>query len=192
MYPGAELLQEIGRVTIAGPRLEVLMGRLWWHLDITNVDELQARRSPFGTQVANVRALTAVRLSGELQTLVQEAVNAAERAAKVRNDIVHQDWVLRGRDAMRPVAALADLKSQQDLERYLEEWDREAKESPDWLRLPAHGLELVPGNTLDELTAAERRSAEAADQISALVFAVAGARETGHPAGWVTATSPDA
>jgi hypothetical protein len=185
VYPAQELLQEVGRVTIAGARLEVQMGALWWQLDRGSVDEITARKDSISRQVANVRRLAGVRLDGDLQARVQKAAAEAESASDLRNNVVHQDWVLRGPAAMRPVAELAGLNSQDDLDVYLEEWEREARTSPDWLRMPARSLDLVPGQTLEELKSAERRLAAAADRVAALAFAVASARNTSHPTGWV-------
>jgi hypothetical protein len=186
VYPASEL---VGRVTIAGARQEVHMGWLWWHLDRAGVKEVAARKAALSRQIANVRRLASVRLRGELQAHVREAANDAKRAGERRNDVVHQDWVLRGPDALRAVAELPDFESLDDLQRYVEEWDREAKNSPGWLRLPGRRLDLVPSNTLDELRAVERQLANAADRVSELTFAVASARETGHPAGWISTTS---
>lgn len=45
MYPGPDLLQEIGRVTIAESRLDVQMGMLWHHLD-QSVKLEDSRRAP--------------------------------------------------------------------------------------------------------------------------------------------------
>jgi hypothetical protein len=188
VYPALELLQEVGRVTIAGARLEVQMGALWWQLDRGSVDEITACKDSISRQVANVRRLAGVRLGGDLQARVQEAAAEAESASDLRNNVVHQDWVLRGPAAMRPVAELAGLNSQDDLDTYLEEWEREARTSPDWLRMPARSLDLVPGQTLDELKSVERRLAAAADRVAALVSAFASARDTGHPTGWVAST----
>jgi hypothetical protein len=185
VYPAQELLQEVGRVAIAGARLEVQMGRLWWQLDKGSVDEIAARKSSISRQVDNVRKLAEVQLSGYLQAGVQQAAAEAESASDLRNNVVHQDWVLRGPDAMRPATELASLNSQDDLDVYLGEWDREARTSPDWLRMPARSLDLVPGQTVEQLKSVERRLAAAADRVAALVFAVASARETGHPTGWV-------
>jgi hypothetical protein len=188
VYPAQELLQEVGRVTIAGPRLEVQMGALWWQLDKDSVDEITARKDSASRQAASVRRLAGIRLRGDLQARVQKAAAEAESATDLRNNVVHQDWVLRGPDAMRPVAELAGLISQDDLDAYLQEWEREARTSPDWLRMLARSLDLVPGQTLDELKSAERRLAAAADRVAALVLAVASARDTGHPTGWVAST----
>ena len=41
------------------------------------------------------------------------------------NEIIHQDWVLNSRDAMRSVAVLAHGESE-DMPVYLEEWNRES------------------------------------------------------------------
>jgi hypothetical protein len=186
VYPAQELLQEVGRVTITGARLEVQMGALWWQLDKGSVDEITARKNSISRQAGNVRRLAGIRLRGDLQARVQEAAAEAVSASDLRNNVVHQDWVLRGPAAMRPVAELAGLDSQDDLDVYLEEWEREARTSPDWLRVPARSLALVPGQTLEGLKSVERRLAAAADRVAALVFAVASARDTGHPTGWVT------
>jgi hypothetical protein len=62
---------------------------------------------------------------------VVAAVVAAEAARTRRNEIVHQDWLLRGRDAMRSVSELARITSE-DLPAYLEEWERESRTSKDW------------------------------------------------------------
>jgi hypothetical protein len=191
VYPALELLQEVGRVTIAGARLEVQMGALWWHLDKGSVNKITARRASISRQIDNVRSLAGVRLRGDLQARVQEATAEAESASDLRNNIVHEDWVLAGPDAMRPVAELAGLNSQDDLDVYLEDWEREARTSHDWMRVPARSLDLIPGQTLEELKSAERRLAAAADRVAALTFAVASARETGHPTGWVPSPGTD-
>lgn len=164
------------------------MGALWWQLDKASVDEITARKTSISSQVGNVRRLAGVRLRGDLQARVQDAAAAAESASDLRNNVVHQDWVLRGPDAMRPVAELAGLNKPDDLDVYLEEWEREARASPDWLRVPARSLDLIPGQTFEELKAVERRLTAAADRVAALVFAVASSRDTGHPTGWVAGT----
>ncbi len=51
---------------------------------------------------------------------------AAEAARKRRNQVIHQDWLLRGPDAMRPVADLNDV-APQGLPAHLEAWERESK-----------------------------------------------------------------
>jgi hypothetical protein len=185
VYPSEELLQEVGRVAIAGARLEIRLGRLWWHLDKGGTDELKARRAAVSAQIKEVRGLAATRLEGPLREAVESALTEASNAADMRNNAIHQDWVLRGPAATRPVAELPELGDQADLDRYLEQWDREATNSPDWLRQPARGLNLAPAQTIDDLQKIERRLAAAADRIEALTFAVASARETGHPEGWV-------
>jgi hypothetical protein len=89
VYPAQELLQEVGRVTIAGARLEVQMGALWWQLDKGSVDEITARKNSISRQVANVRRLARIRLRGDLQARVQEAAAEAESASDLRNNVVH-------------------------------------------------------------------------------------------------------
>jgi hypothetical protein len=127
VYPGLDLLQEVGRVTIAGARLDLQMGMLWHHLD-RQIDLEQARRAPGQQQRDRVRRLARERLRGDLLNATLAAVDAANVAAARRKEIIHQDWVLRGRDALRPVAELADI-APEDLPAYFEEWDREAKVS---------------------------------------------------------------
>jgi hypothetical protein len=124
VYPSIEVLAEVGRVTVAGSRLDLWMGFLWAHLD-RNAEESSVRRESGATQQDHVRKLAQSRLNGDLQAAVLEAIEIADRARKRRNEIVHQDWVLRGRDATRPVSDFAHLRGA-ELEDYRVEWEREA------------------------------------------------------------------
>ncbi|MDQ6947405.1 MAG: hypothetical protein M3256_14330 [Actinomycetota bacterium] len=56
------------------------------------------------------------------------AVSTVEAAQKRRNEVIHQDWVLRGRDAMRLVTEIGAV-ADEALGGYLEDWQRQAKES---------------------------------------------------------------
>jgi hypothetical protein len=183
MYPGPALLQEVGRVTIAGSRLDVQMGMLWHHLD-RGVRLEDSRRAPGAEQCKRIRRLAAERLTGDMLEEVVAAVTAAEAARARRNEIVHQDWLLRGRDAMRPVSELARI-TPEDLPAYLEEWERESKTSQEWQRVPSRSVDVVPAQTLEELREVERQLAAATDLVSALTFRVASSRETGRPPGYV-------
>lgn len=183
MYPGPDLLQEVGRVTIAGSRLDVQMGMLWHHLD-RNVTLEDSRQAPAAEQCKRVRRLAAERLTGDMLKQVVAAVAAGESARIRRNEIVHQDWLLRGRDAMRPVSELAEI-APEDLPAYLEEWERESRASQDWQRVPSRSVDVVPAQSLDELRDVERELAAATDLVSALTFRVASSRETGSPRGYV-------
>jgi len=110
------------------------------------------------------------------------ALVAAEAARRRRNEIVHHDWLLRGRDAMRLVSELARI-SPEDLAPYLEE--RESRTSQDWHRVPPRSIDVIPAQTLYELRQVERALAAATDPVSALTFRVASSRETGSPPGYV-------
>jgi len=55
MYPSEEFLQEVGRVTIAGSRLEIAMGQLWWQLDKDNVSEERTRKLGVDQQARAIR-----------------------------------------------------------------------------------------------------------------------------------------
>lgn len=184
MYPAEELLQEVGRVTIAGSRLDVQMSFLWWHLDPKHVDQVRARRASGGAQSKAVRQLTDTRLAGALREAVLEALEEADGARELRNEVVHQDWVLRGPDSMRTAAEVSSVASE-DLSSYLDEWEREAVASEDWLRLPARAMDLITTQPLEDLRLVERRLAAVTARVQALVFAVASARDTGMPAGYV-------
>jgi hypothetical protein len=52
-----------------------------------------------------IRQLVQARLDSPLRDRVLAAAEAAKAARKWRNATVHQDWVLRGRDATRPASA---------------------------------------------------------------------------------------
>jgi hypothetical protein len=149
MYPASQLLEEVGRVAIAGSRLEVRLGWLWTHLACQEVEEQKARKAPVGEQLKAIRRLAQARLAGELLTSVLTMTDAAKNAAERRNEVVHQDWVLRGPDSLRSVGDLP--KSPDEIPAYIEEWEREAKPSDDWLSLPARSTELVPAQTWNDL-----------------------------------------
>lgn len=183
VYPGPEVLQEVGRVTIAGSRLDIQMGMLWHHLDRT-IDINDARRASGAEQCRHVRSLARSRLTGEMQDQVLAAVDVADAARKKRNEIVHQDWLLRGPDAMRPIADLARV-TPADLAEYLEAWERESKTSQDWQRVPSRSTGVVPAQTVEELKGLERQLAEVIAVVSSLTFLVASSRETGIPPGYL-------
>jgi hypothetical protein len=183
MYPGPDLLQEVGRVTIAGSRLDVQLGMLWHHLD-RSVRLEDSRRAPGAEQCKRVRLLARERLTGDMLEQVVAVVVAAEAARARRNEIVHQDWLLRGPDAMRPVSELARIQPE-DVPAYLEAWERESRTSQDWQRVPSRNIDVVPAQTLDELRDVERKLAAASQLVSALTFRVASSRETGNPPGYV-------
>lgn len=183
MYPGVDLLQEVGRVTIAGSRLDLQMGLLWHHLD-RSVDLEVSRKARGAKQCERVRRLADERLTGDMRDVVLAAVDAAESARIRRNEIVHQDWVLRGRDAMRPVSELTGI-APDDLPAYLAEWKRESKASQEWQRVPSQSVDILPAQTLDDLSKVERELTAATDLVSALTFQVASSRETGSPPGYV-------
>jgi hypothetical protein len=173
-YPGSELLAEIGRVTIAGSRLDLQMGFLWHHLDPT-VDVVYARRSPGRKQEEEVRRLTNEKLGGEMHDHVITAVDAAKDARSRRNEIVHQDWVLR-------------IPLGKPLEEHLpdrDELSRTFKDSPYWQRVPHDSIEVVSPPSLRDLQSIERALAAAAKAIQWLTFVVASSRDVGKPEGYI-------
>jgi hypothetical protein len=183
MYPGPDVLEEVGRVTIAGSRLDIQMGMLWHHLDrATDLDH--ARRSPGALQSRSIRRLAQSRLVGDMRREALAAVDAADLARARRNEIVHQDWLLRGPDAMRPVAELARVDPA-DMQKYLEDWERESKGSQDWRRVPSKSMDVISAQTVEELRFVERELSEVTTVVCRLTFRVASSRETGRPRGYV-------
>ncbi len=65
-------------------------------------------------------------------------------------------------------------------------WEREAKASPEWQRLPARSLDFEQPPTPDELVAVEQRLGAVAARVVEMTDAVASARETGKPGGYRT------
>lgn len=184
MYPAVEVLQEVGRVTVAGSRLDVQLGSLWWHLDPQQIDPDEARRASGATQTKAVRTLAQRRLVGALQDGVLAALVEAEQVRKSRNDAVPQDWVLRGPDGMRPVADITSVE-RADLPACLDQWDREAVASSGWLRQPARSTDLTQPQQLEELRRVERRPAAGTQVVEGLIYVVASSREVGKPPGYV-------
>ncbi len=183
MYPGPEVLQEIGRITIAGSRLDIQMGHLWHHLD-RSVPFEETRWKPGAEQAKKVRRLADTRLTGSMQTRVLAAVDAAEQARARRNEVVHQDWILRNRAATRPVSEWLAVASE-DQAAYLEQWEREPMDSEEWQRVPRRGTNVDTAPELADLVAVERALSQATDEVTALTFGVASSRETGKPPGYV-------
>ncbi len=91
---------QVGRVAIAGARLDLQVGLLWHHLE-RGVPFETSRSKPGSVQREKVTRLAAQRLSGDLQQAVLAAVSSVEAAQSQRNEVIHQDWVLRGREATR-------------------------------------------------------------------------------------------
>jgi len=114
------------RVAIAGARLDLQAGLLWHHLD-RDVPRETSRWKPGSVQRKKVAELATQRLSGDLQA-VWAAMSSVEAAQKRRNEVIHQDWVLRGREAMRSVTEIAAV-ADEDRGDYLEDWQRQATES---------------------------------------------------------------
>ncbi|MGZ6869833.1 MAG: hypothetical protein ACXVHI_05920, partial [Frankiaceae bacterium] len=80
-------MKEVGRITIAGAHLDVWMGLLWHHLDMSTTED--ACRGALGSvQRKAVRRLARDRLVGPLQQRVLDAVDAAQEAQKRRNEVV--------------------------------------------------------------------------------------------------------
>ncbi|WP_270888932.1 hypothetical protein [Pedococcus sp. 5OH_020] len=183
MYPAPDVLEEVGRVTIAGSRLDIEMGMVWHHLDRT-IDLNRARRTSGAAQCRHLRVLAETRLVGELRNQVLAVVDAAEGARRRRNEIVHQDWLLRGPDATRSVAELACVNPA-NMPKYLEEWGRDSRASQDWRRVPSDSTNVVEGQTVEELRDVERALAEVTTVVSGPTFAVASSRETGRPPGYI-------
>lgn len=189
MYPPTEILEEVGRVTIAGARLDLEMGMLWAIFDpeADAVKARKARKAPGAEQARSVRKLADQWLAGDLLTAVLEMTDRADKVRNQRNEIVHQDWILRGRDATRPVSDLpADfLAGGEEVRAYINEWRREAKESPEWRRIPRDSLELADAQGLDELRSIEQALADVTETVSGLRFTVASALHTGQPSEWL-------
>ena len=146
---GPDVLQELGRINIAGSLLDIRMGYLWHHLDRT-VPEEKARKSLGSVQCEKVKKLAQERLIGPMQAQVLAAVEAAEAARFRRNEIVHQGWLLRGPNATHAWGDIFSVPLEQQAA-YIEDWEREAKPSDDWLQVPRDSVEVVPAQALDEL-----------------------------------------
>lgn len=183
MYPGEDVLLEVGRVTIAGSRLDIQMGFLWHHLDRSK-DVEKCRRASGSQQCSAIRRAADERLRGDMHADVLAAVEAAENARQARNEVVHQDWIIRSRAGMRPVSEIAAVPLA-DRAHYQEEWDRQSLPSQDWLRVPRDSIEVVQAQALDELKSVERALSVATDRVQELTFRVASSRECGMPEGYV-------
>ncbi len=178
------MLAEVGRIAIAGARLDLQAGLLWHHLD-RDIPFETSRWKPGAVQRERVAVLATQRLSGDLQQAVRAAMSSVEAAQKLRNEVIHQDWVLRGCEAMRSVTEIAAV-ADEDPGGYLEDWQRQAQESSNWQRVPAREIDVVPAQALEELRAVERELAAVTATVSVLVCAVASSRASSP---WVRSVS---
>lgn len=187
MYPSPEELEEVGRVTIAGSRIDVALSHLWWQLSpdldpdkLRTVQGAQAREA--------VGRLTRERLSGELREEVLQVLRDIEPVVRGRNEVVHQDWILRGEAGFDPVSDLIGL-DQDGLNAYVEAKGREARPSSDWQKLPSRSRQLQDPESIEEslsmLRQLESELRGVHQRIDGMVFRVASARVAGIPAGWV-------
>jgi hypothetical protein len=183
MYPDGTTLMEVGRIAIAAGRLDAELGALWWQLAPDHVNELEARRALAGKVRDKIKALARERLDGEHRAALLALVDEVHAAQRQRNEVLHSRWLLRGRDAMRPVSEYFQLNEEQRAE-YLETWEREALASDEWQRQPNDGMTLTDPHQLDELMKVERRLARVADVAVQWQFRIASMRETGSPTGW--------
>jgi hypothetical protein len=182
VYPGAKVLEEIGRIAIAASRLDAAMGRLWAHLD-RSLNESDCQRKPASAQVKGVRIAAEAQLLGNLKREVLDAVDAARTVSERRNALMHQEWLIRGNHVMRPVSELASVPAE-ILEDYFEDWAREARDADRWQVADGRSQAIETAQTLAELTAIEKDLRGAADRVTGLTFVVASSRETGSPPGY--------
>jgi hypothetical protein len=180
MYPGDALLVEVGRVAIAGARLEIWMGFLWWHLHPA-IDELRARKSSFRAQREAVLALAEERLhEGPLRDSVLAVVAAAKQALDRRHEVIHQDWVLNTQEHIRAEGDLLRFFGP-DLADNVDHVERYAHDSENWSRIPTRGLKAEDALTRAELVEIERQLSRATQNLIYVVRDVASARQADHP-----------
>ncbi|SFT83265.1 hypothetical protein SAMN05660657_03398 [Geodermatophilus amargosae] len=168
---------EVGRITIAGSRLDLRMGHLWHVLDPSAPFET-TRSTGGGKQDRAVRKLLSERLTGALYEYAFAAVDAAAAARTQRNDMVHQDWVTRpdlSGDPIRPELRVT----------YEGRWDPDSPLVEVWMRVPSRGINVEAAPSLEELSAVAQALAEAADRIFGVTLSVASSRVTGTPPGYV-------
>lgn len=183
MYPDEATLMEVGRIAIAAGRLDAELGRLWWHLGPDLVDEVKARRAPAGEVRKKIRTMAIERLAREHSDRLVAFIDEAEAAQTQRNEVLHGNWLLRGRDAMRPVSEYLRVDDEHRAA-YIDEWAREARASDEWQRQPNDAVTLTERHHLDELVAVERRLRAATEVCVNWYFCIASMREAGVPGGW--------
>jgi hypothetical protein len=173
---------EVGRVTIAGARLGVQMGMLWHHLD-QSIDFEHTHRAAGSKQSKQVRRLARERLTGRMRAQVIAAVEAAEAVRARRNDIVIRSGCSEA--AMPRVLFQTAGIPPEEFPQYLEDWERESKSSNDWERVPSRSIDVLPGQTMDQLREVERALTRVTERLTSLTFRVASSRESGRPPGYV-------
>lgn len=183
MYPGADVLEEVGRVTIAGARLDLQLAYICWHLD-PHGEPFSDLRPMAGAKLSQrARRQAAEKLEGALLAEVVTALDDADVLRRERNEVIHQEWVLRGSDAMVSAEEVLEM-TEEELQTFMADFERRGTPSLDWLRLPARSTDLGPAHLVDDLRDLERRLGGLLGRLVHLVFKVASARETGSPPGY--------
>lgn len=184
MYPGDDVLKEVGRVAIASARLDIWVGLLW-HFINPVVSEAEARKVSSRKQIRAIRLLADERfVPSPLRTRVLHAADAAEAAQERRHELIHQDWTLRTLERILVAQRLADEYGDAWPD-HVDEIERFAFDSPNWQRVPARSLEVESAKTLADMRDVERELARVMEEVQFTTAAVAAARATGEPAGYV-------
>lgn len=104
VYPTGEVLEELGRVTIAGARLDLQLAFLLHHIDPA-VELLGKVRPLSGSELTRrVRMRAELHLDEPLHGIVLTLADDADAVRRERNELVHGEWLLCGSDATRPAA----------------------------------------------------------------------------------------
>jgi hypothetical protein len=184
LYPGEAVLAEVGRVAIASARLDIWTGLLWHHMHPAT-REAEARRESSSKQVRAIRLLADERfVLSPLRTRVLHTADAVEAAQERRHEVIHQDWTLRTLERILAWNRLVEQYGDAWAE-HRDEIERFALDSPNWQRYPARSLEVDEAQTLTELQAVERQLFRVMEQVQGTTAAVASARTTGQPAGYL-------
>lgn len=94
VYPAREVLEEVGRVTISGARLDLQTAFLLHHLDPNAGPLERVRRMGGGALSRATRARAEEHLAEPLLGRALAVLSDADEARELRNDAVHQEWVL--------------------------------------------------------------------------------------------------
>ncbi|NAZ77618.1 hypothetical protein GTQ99_19700, partial [Kineococcus sp. T13] len=89
--PSDDVLLEVGRLTLAGSRVDHALSQVWSTLDRTATG--RKVRGGKGMR-ARVRRLACERLTGYLLDELLQAVDTAEDLARSRHALLHEPWAL--------------------------------------------------------------------------------------------------
>jgi len=192
-YPPKGILAEVGRVAIAGARLDYQLFQIWRHLDpdlhdagkktAAHRERVVAARSRPNQYQEVIKRRAREHLVEHWAAYVIGEVEAQDKLRVQRDSLIHQDWVFRG--VYAPYTADFLGLDEEEQAALVEEHERATISAAGWLTLGKDEPDfLSEAQEIEQLIDTERSLRAMTDRLNACVHRVANLREQVWP-GWI-------